>query len=124
MIVTNMVGVAFTATLLAASDSGATFVFPEDGATNTLAWAQLSPVSRAAVCAAGDFEPVPPELVAAFNLAQRELRRLSALEADQRISVSEAGLRRSRLRDAFARKCAKAGLGENRIARLLNRLSR
>lgn len=123
MVVTNIVGVAFAATLLAASDSGATFVFSEDGATNTLAWSKLSPDSRAAICAASDFEPVPPELVATFNLAQKELRRLSALEADQRITAHEANLRRSRLRDVFARKCAKTGLNEMRIARILKRLS-
>ena len=35
MVVTNALGVAFTATLLSVGDSGATFVFPEDGATNT-----------------------------------------------------------------------------------------
>ena len=124
MIVTNMVGVAFSATLLAASDSGATFFFPEDGATNTLAWSQLSSSSRAAVCAASDFEPVPPELVAAFGLAQKDLLRLSALEADGRITASEANPRRNRLREAFAKKCAKAGLDKTRIARLQKRLSR
>ena len=93
MVVTNALGVAFTATLLAASDAGVTFAFPEDGATNALAWAQLAPASRAAVCDALDFAPVPPPLAAMFAYAQGDLRRVAALVADERLDAAEARAR-------------------------------
>lgn len=122
MVVTNLVGVAFAATLLGASDEGVAFAFPEDGATNVLSWTQISPASRKAVCEAADFEPVPPELVATFNLTRRELQRLSALEADRRIDTAEADARRVRARAFLSRRCADAGLDGQQTERLLKRL--
>ena len=122
MVVTNALGVAFTATLLAASDAGVTFAFPEDGATNALAWAQLAPASRAAVCDALDFAPVPPALAATFAVARNELRRVAALVADERLDAAEAVRRRAAIRAAFARRARAAGLDEAAIRRLLARL--
>ena len=119
MVVTNAIGIAFTATLLAASDAGVTFAFPEDGATNTLAWAQLAPASRAAVCDALDFAPVPPALAATFAVAQGELRRVDALAADGRLDAGTAARRRASVCAAFARR---AGLDGAQVARLLRRL--
>ncbi len=122
MVVTNALGVAFTATLLAASDAGVTFAFPEDGATNALAWAQLAPASRAAVCDALDFAPVPPPLAAMFAYAQGDLRRVAALVADERLDAAEAVRRRAAIRAAFARRARAAGLDVAAIRRLLARL--
>ena len=122
MVVTNALGVAFTATLLAASDAGVTFAFPEDGATNALAWAQLAPASRAAVCDALDFTPVPPALASTFALAQGELRRIDALVADERLDAATAARRRASVCAAFARRARAAGLDVAAIRRLLARL--
>ena len=122
MVVTNALGVAFTATLLAASDAGVTFAFSEDGATNALAWAQLAPASRAAVCDALDFAPVPPALAATFAVARNELRRVDALVADERLDVAAAARRRAPVRADFARRARAAGLDEAAIRRLLARL--
>ena len=124
MVVTNALGVAFTATLLAASDAGVTFAFPEDGATNALAWAQLAPASRAAVCDALDFTPVPPALASTFALAQGELRRIDALVADERLDAATAARRRASVCAAFARRARAAGQDDVQIARLLRRLRR
>lgn len=122
MVVTNALGAAFAATLLAASDAGVTFAFPEDGATNALAWAQLAPASRAAVCDALDFAPVPPALAATFALAQGELRRVDALAADGRLDAGTAARRRASVCAAFARRARAAGLDGAQVARLLRRL--
>lgn len=122
MVVTNALGIAFTATLLAASDAGVTFAFPEDGATNALAWAQLAPASRAAVCDALDFAPVPPALAATFAVARNELRRVDALTADERLDAEQAARRRASIRAAFARRARAAGQDDAQVARLLRRL--
>lgn len=122
MVVTNILGIAFSATLLTATDAGVTFVFPEDGATNALAWTQLVPASRTAVCDALDFAPVPPTLVATFAYAQGDLRRIAALVADERLDASEAARRRVAIRAAFARRARAVGCSEVEIRRLLARL--
>ena len=122
MVVTNALGVAFTATLLAASDAGVTFAFSEERTTKALAWAQLAPASRAAVCDALDFAPVPPALAATFAVARNELRRVDALVADERLDVAAAARRRASVRAAFARRARAAGLDEAAIRRLLARL--
>ena len=122
MVVTNAIGIAFTATLLAASDAGVTFAFPEDGATNTLAWAQLAPAPRAAFFDALDFAPVPPAFTATFAGAQGELRRVDALAADGRLDAGTAARRRASVCAAFARRARAAGLDGAQVARLLRRL--
>lgn len=122
MVVTNALGVAFTATLLAASDAGVTFVFPEDGATNALAWAKLSPASRDAVIAATQFAPVPPELAATFRQAKGDLARLADLVADGRLQPDEAARRRAGLVRAFRKACGKIGLADAQTELLLKRL--
>ncbi len=124
MVVTNAVGVAFAAALLSASDTGAVFVFPEDGATNELRWAQLAPASREAVCDALDFAPVPPAMAATFARARKDLRRLANLTADGRIDAVEAARRREGVRRAFATFCREKGIEEPTISRLLRRLER
>lgn len=122
MVVTNVLGVAFTATLLSASDAGAAFVFPEDGATNVLAWSRLSPASRDAVCAAADFEPLPPELAATVRQAKDELARLADLEADGRLTPEAAAVQRRRLPAVFRKACGRRGIPPARTERLLKRL--
>lgn len=122
MVVTNIFGIAISATLLTATDTGVTFVFPEDGATNALAWTQLVPASRTAVCDALDFAPVPPTLVATFAYAQGDLRRIAALVADERLDASEAARRRVAIRAAFVRRARAVGCSEVEVRRLLARL--
>jgi len=122
MVVTNALGVAFTAALLSASDAGATFVFPEDGATNTLAWTRLAPASQEAVVAATGFAPVPPELAATYRQAKASLLRISDMEAEKRIEPSLAARRRANVLSAFARRCREQGLSETQTSLLLRRL--
>ena len=123
MVVTNLLGVAFTATLMSVSDAGPTFVFPEDGATNTLTWSQLSPASYRMVCAAAKFTPVPPALRPVYRMAEAEQARLAALEADGRLAPDEAARRRVRLQNAFRKACRKRGLSAAEIESLLRRLA-
>ena len=113
MVVTNALGIAFTATLLSAGPNGATFVFPEDGATNTLAFSQLSPDSVRRVCEESGYVIIPPVLVAAANVAKRDLERIDALLADGRIDAETAALRRRRILAAFKRICAGKGIAFN-----------
>jgi len=124
MVVTNVLGVAFTAALLSASDAGVTFVFPQDGATNLLAWSKLSPASREAVCEQLRFVPVPPVMVATFRQTENELRKLAAFEAAGRILPDRASNRRRAIRTAFARIGREKGLDEKTIEMLLRRLGR
>jgi len=119
MVVTNALGVAFMAALLSASDAGVTFVFPEDGATNRLAWSQLSPASREAVCEQLQFAPVPPLVAADYRFANRELRKVEALEHDGRIEPAAANRRRRAILATFARFCREKGVPPNAIALLV-----
>ena len=68
---TNRSGRVFSARLIAVGDGGATFVFPEDGATNTISLAKLSKGSAQRACDLFGFAPVPPRLAATFNRAAR-----------------------------------------------------
>ena len=120
MVWTNAVGVAFAATLLSAGEQGATFVFPEDGATNTLAWAQLAPDSARRACEATGYIRVPPSLVPTLNMARRERARLDALVADGRLEAERADQRRRRVFELFARKCCEKGLTREDAARLFS----
>jgi len=124
MIVTNMLGVAFAATVMGATDAGVTFVFPEDGATNALAWSQLSVDSQDAVCRACGFAPVPGELVATWHQARRSLSRLDAFIAERRIEKDEAARRRLAIRAAFEKRCRAHGVSEERLALLMVRLEK
>jgi len=121
MVVTNILGVAFTATLLSATDAGVTFVFPEDGATNRLAWAKLSPASREAVCEWLRFAPVPPAVAAAYRQTDRELRKIAAFVADGRMDAAAAARRRRTVRAVFVRICREKGIPERTIDLLLRR---
>lgn len=121
MIVTNALGVAFTAVLLSASDVGASFVFPEDGATNTLVWTRLSEDSRNAVVALTGFEPVPPALTAVFAQAKRDRQRIDAMVAEKTIDASDAVECKLRLRAAFLKACRKKGIDDERAKRLAER---
>ena len=118
MVFTNAVGVAFTATLLSAGDAGATFVFPEDGATNTLAFSQLSRESAARVCEATGYVPVPPALAATHSLAKGNLARLAAMLEDGRIDANAAQVKRRAVLAAFERVCREKGLAEAEIEKL------
>jgi len=124
MVVTNALGIAFTATLLSASDAGVTFVFPEDGATNRLAWSKLSAASQAAVRSETQFAPVPPVLVPTFQMAQTEMKRIHALSSDGRLSASDAAVRRQRVRQVFVRACRQRNLSEEETALLVRRIDR
>jgi len=121
MVITNAFGVAFTAALLSAAQTGVTFVFPEDGATNEFAWSRLSPESRETICEATGFTPVPPALTATFRMAVRESGKLDALAADNRLDAAEVARRRSALRAKLARKCLEHGLSDERIEAILKR---
>ena len=119
MVWTNAVGAVFTAALLSAGDRGAVFVFPEDGATNTIALSQLSPESARRVCEETGYIPLPPSLVPSLNMSRTELRRLDALVADGRLDAGRAAARRRRVFELFSRSCREKGLSGEAAARLL-----
>lgn len=103
MVVTNALGIAFTATLLSVGEEGATFVFPEDGATNTLAFAQLSEESARRVCDVAGFVRIPPSVASAWAFAQNSLRRIDALVAEGRLDAEAARARKERIFRAYER---------------------
>lgn len=101
MVLTNALGVAFSATLLSVSDAGAVLVFPEDGATNTLAFSQLSEETVKRVCEEAGYVRLPHAIAAAENKARRELAKIDALLAAGRIDDETAAIRRRRIREAL-----------------------
>ena len=119
MVWTNAVGVAFVATLVSASDKGALFEFPEDGATNVIAWQQLSPDSAHRVCEETGFVRIPPAPVPILGQAKLELTRLDALVADGRLDPEHAARRRQRVIDFFIRSCRERGLLDDEITPLV-----
>lgn len=118
MVFTNALGVAFTATLLSAGDAGATFVFPEDGATNTLAFSKLSSDTVRSVCAQTGYVVVPPSARPAYDLAKANLTSIAAQLGDGRIGADAAEARRRRVREAFGRVCREKGIPDVEAARL------
>lgn len=122
MILTNYVGLIVTATVLSASDAGVTLVYGEDGVTNTLAWAKLSPSSQDSVCAETGFAPIPPELDAVYRRVSADLRRADDLVADGRLTKEAASARRNRILSAFAEACREKGVPSARQKLLLSRL--
>ena len=119
MVWTNAVGVAFVATLVSASDKGALFEFPEDGATNVIAWQQLSPDSAHRVCEETGFVRIPPALVPILGQTKAELARLNALVADGRLDPEQAARRRQRAIEVFTRTCREKGLSDDEITSLV-----
>jgi len=124
MVITNAIGVAFTAIALSALDADVTFVFPEDGATNMLAWTSLSDASRQSVSQAMGFVPVPPSLAATVRMAQREKLRIDGLAADGRIDAATASVLRKRLQETFCKACLRRGLTEAQSFALFDRCVR
>jgi len=122
MVVTNALGVAFTATLLSVGDAGATFVFPEDGATNTIALSQLSKASAARVCDAVGYVAVPPALAATYSLAKNNLLRINTFAADGRMDMAAAQERKARVLRAFERICREKGFSPEEISKLKSSL--
>ena len=122
MVVTNALGAAFTATLLSVGDAGATFVFPEDGATNTLAFAKLSEATVRSVCAATGFVIVPAAVRPAYDLAKCNLASIDAQLSDGKLAADEAQSRRRRVREAFRRVCREKGVGEKEADRIFDRV--
>jgi len=121
MVFTNALGVAFTATLLSAGDAGATFVFPEDGATNTLAFAKLSEATVRSVCAETGFVIVPAAVRPAYDFARTNLTSIDAQLSDGKLSADAAQARRLRVREAFRRVCRENGVGEKEADRIFDR---
>jgi len=123
MVVTNALGIAFTATVLSVTDAGVTFVFPEDGATNRLAWSKLAPASQMAICEETQFAPVPPALAATFQMAQRELRRIRALSSGERLEPDVAARRRQTVREVFEAACQEQAIPKETTRLLVRRLN-
>ena len=122
MIWTNAVGAVFSATLLSASDTGATFEFPEDGATNTISLAALSPASARRACELAGYVQIPPAIATTHGMAKRDLARLNALLADGRIDTEAAQARRRRILAAFERVCREKGIETELIELLKSKL--
>ena len=119
---TNRAGRVFSARLVAVDDAGATFVFPEDGATNTLQLAKLSKDSRRRACDLFDFAPVPPRLAATFNRAVSDLKRIRDLQEDGVLTAEKAIRRRDAVIRVFSDICRERGVEPVTIERLLRRL--
>ena len=122
MVVTNALGVAFTATLLSVGDSGATFVFPEDGATNTIAFSQLSKESAKSVCNAAGYVHIPPVIAATYALAKNDLARIDVLATDGRIAADVAKERKARVIRTFERISREKGISDEDIGKLKSSL--
>ena len=119
---TNRAGRVFSARLVAVDDADATFVFPEDGATNTLPFAKLSKGSRRRACDRFDFAPVPPRLAATFNRAVSDLKRIRDLQEDGVLTAEKAIRRRDAVIRVFSDICRERGVEPVTIERLLRRL--
>ena len=119
---TNRAGRVFSARLVAVDDAGATFVFPEDGATNTLPLAKLSKDSRRRACDLFDFAPVPPRLAATFNRAVSDFRRIKDMQEDGLLTAEKAAERRAAVIRVFSDICRERGVEPVTIERLLRRL--
>ena len=119
---TNRAGRVFSARLVAVDDADATFVFPEDGATNTLPLAKLSKGSRRRACDLFDFAPVPPRLAATFNRAVSDLKRIRDLQEDGVLTAEKAIQRRDAVIRVFSDICRERGVEPVTIERLLRRL--
>ena len=119
---TNRAGRVFSARLVAVDDAGATFVFPEDGATNTLPLAKLSKDSRRRACDLFDFAPVPPRLAATFNRAVSDLKRIRDLQEDGVLTAEKAAQRRASVIKVFSDICREKGMYPEIIDRLVIRL--
>ena len=119
---TNRVGRVFSARLVAVDDAGATFVFPEDGATNTLPLAKLSKGSGRRACDLFDFAPVPPRLAATFNRAVSDLKRIRDLQEDGVLTAEKAIRRRDAVIKAFSDICRERGMESVTVERLVRRL--
>ena len=121
---TNRSGRVFSARLIAVDDTGATFVFPEDGATNTISLAKLSKGSAQRACDLFGFAPVPPRLAATFNRAALDLKRIKDLQEDGVLTAEKAAHRRTSVIKAFSDICREKGIASDMIERLARRLSR
>ena len=119
---TNRSGRVFSARLIAVSDNGAAFVFPEDGATNVLALSKLSKGSAQRVCDRFDFAPLPPRLAATFNRAVSDLKRIRDLQEDGVLTAEKAAERRAAVIKAFSDICRAKGIASEIIDRLVIRL--
>jgi hypothetical protein len=119
---TNRSGRVFSARLIAVSDNGAVFVFPEDGATNVLALSKLSKGSAQRVCDRFDFAPLPPRLAATFNRAVSDFKRIKDMQEDGLLTAEKAAERRAAVIKAFSDICRAKGIASEIINRLVIRL--
>ena len=119
---TNRSGRVFSARLIAVGDGGATFVFPEDGATNTISLAKLSKGSAQRACDLFGFAPVPPRLAATFNRAVSDFRRIKDMQEDGLLTAEKAAERRAAVVKAFSDICRAKGIASEIIDRLVIRL--
>ena len=122
MVWTNAMGVAFTASLLAVGDRGATFAFPEDGLTNLLPLSALSAESSAQACRLAGYIPIPPKFAALFAHARRELDKVGAKTADGRFSKDESRRRQAAVLAAFRKACLRRGATKSECDDLERRL--
>jgi hypothetical protein len=118
---TNRSGRVFSARLIAVDDTGATFVFPEDGATNTISLAKLSKGSAQRACDLFGFAPVPPRLAVTFNRAALDLKRIKDLQEDAVLTAEKAAQRRASVIKAFSDICRGKGIDSEMIDRLVMR---
>lgn len=119
---TNYVGRVFSARLIGVNERGATFIFHEDGATNTIRLAKLSEASAERACDMFDFVPVPPRLVATYNRAKADLRRISDLQDDGVLSAEKAKERRLSVKKTFLDVCLEKGFKREIVERLVKQL--
>ena len=119
---TNRSGRVFSARLIAVGDGGATFVFPEDGATNTISLAKLSKGSAQRACDLFGFAPVPPRLAATFNRAVSDFRRIRDMQEDGLLTAEKAMRRRDAVIKVFSDIGRERGIESGTVERLVRRL--
>lgn len=121
---TNRSGRVFSARLVSVGDAGAVFRYAEDGATETLPLAKLSPACARRASARFGFAPIPPRLASTYNRAAEDLRRVAASREDGLLTAERAEKRRAAVLGVFAAVCREKGLSSDETARLVARLAK
>ena len=120
---TNRLGRAFCAKVLRVSDAGVTFLFEEDKGTNTLEFSKLHSSSFRRICKEYNFAPIPPRMVATYNRAAADLKRLSEQYEDGLLKKDDALKRRSVCIRVFGEICSEKGVDAEIVLLLKNRLN-
>ena len=97
---TNTAGRAFSAELIALTDTYATFV-TSTGETNKLAVGALSPSSQAIARSICQLPKIPNSLQPTFNICAKDLKRICNLHADGRLDDQQYSKAQGKILSGF-----------------------